>query len=60
MNDQPVYLRILTENELPILERNRCAEVVIQALIKAQQAGYHAAAWLRRAAGNAGAGRHAA
>jgi hypothetical protein len=40
MGDQPVYLRIPTENELPLFERHSCAEVVIGAVMKAQQTGY--------------------
>lgn len=40
MGDQPVYLRIPTENEQPLFERHSCAEVVIGAVMKAQQSGY--------------------
>jgi hypothetical protein len=40
MLDQPVYLRIPTENEQPLFERHSCAEVVIGVVMKAQEAGY--------------------
>lgn len=40
MHQQPIYLRIPTENEQPFFERRSCAEVVIGAVIKAQQAGW--------------------
>ncbi len=42
MFEQPIYLRIPTENDQPYFERHSCAEVVISAVIKAQQSG-----WLR-------------
>lgn len=40
MSDQPVYLRIPTENEQPLFARHSCAEVVIGVVIKAREAGY--------------------
>ena len=42
MFEQPIYLRIPTENEQPYFARHSCAEVVIGAVIKAQQSS-----WLR-------------
>src|ERR1041385_2032771 len=40
MVEQPVYLRIPTEDELPLFANHSCAEVVIGAVIRAQQAGW--------------------
>ncbi len=40
MVEQPVYLRIPTENELPLLASASSAEVVISAVIRAQQSGW--------------------
>jgi hypothetical protein len=40
MVDQPVYLRIPTENELPLFANASSAEVVISAVIRAQQSGW--------------------
>ena len=40
MSEQPVYLRVPTENEEPLFQRHSAAEVVISAVIKAQQAGW--------------------
>lgn len=40
MGEQPVYLRIPTENEQALFERRSCAEVVIGVVMKAQQSGY--------------------
>jgi len=40
MLEQPVYLRIPTENELPFFQRHSCAEVVIGAVMKAQHSGW--------------------
>ena len=40
MVEQPVYLRIPTENELPLFENASSAEVVIGAVIRAQQSGW--------------------
>ena len=39
MVEQPVYLRIPTENEQPLFANASCAEVVIGAVMKAQQSG---------------------
>ena len=38
--EQPVYLRLPTENEEPLFERRSCAEVVISAVMRAQQSGW--------------------
>ena len=40
MVEQPVYLRIPTEDELPLFGNHSCAEVVIGAVIRAQQSGW--------------------
>ena len=40
MVEQPVYLRIPTENELPLFANASSAEVVISAVIRAQQSGW--------------------
>ena len=40
MLEQPIYLRIPTENEQPYFARHSCAEVVIGAVIRAQQSGW--------------------
>ncbi len=40
MHEQPVYLRIPTENEQPLLERRSCAEVLISAVMRAQQSSW--------------------
>ncbi len=40
MSEHPVYLRMPTENDQPYFERHSCAEVVIGAVIKAQQSGW--------------------
>src|SRR5690606_23372907 len=40
MLEQPIYLRIPTENEQPFFARHSCAEVVIGAVIKAQFSGW--------------------
>ena len=40
MVEQPVYLRIPTENELPVFANASSAEVVISAVIRAQQSGW--------------------
>ncbi len=37
MPEQPVYLRVPTENEEPLFLRHSCAEVVISVVIKSQQ-----------------------
>ncbi len=38
--EHPVYLRIPTENEEPLFERHSCAEVIISAVMKAEQTGW--------------------
>lgn len=40
MVDLPVYLRIPTENELPLFDNPSCAEVVIGTVINAQDMGW--------------------
>ncbi len=40
MLEKPVYLRIPTEDEQPFFERRSCAEVVISAVMRAQQSGW--------------------
>lgn len=40
MLEQPIYLRVPTENEQPFFARHSCAEVVISAVIKAQFSGW--------------------
>ena len=40
MVDLPIYLRIPTENELPLFDNPSCAEVVIGTVMKAQETGW--------------------
>jgi hypothetical protein len=40
MVEFPIYLRIPTENELPLFNNPSCAEVVIGMVIKAQETGW--------------------
>ncbi len=40
MSELPVYLRMPTENDQPYFERHSCAEVVISAVVMAQQSGW--------------------
>ncbi len=40
MSELPVYLRIPTENDQPYFERHSCSEVVISAVIMAQQSSW--------------------
>ncbi|HVU11870.1 MAG TPA: hypothetical protein VHD90_11355 [Phototrophicaceae bacterium] len=40
MLERPVYLRIPTENEEPLFQRHSCAEVIIGAVMKAEQTGW--------------------
>lgn len=40
MDEQPVYVHISTEGDLPLLERQSCAEAVIGTVMKAQESGW--------------------
>ena len=40
MDEQPVYVHIPTEADLPLLARQSCAEAVIATVMKAQEAGW--------------------